>query len=113
MLGQPDAELRQTHEALSCLLLDDGAFESVLNAVFEHMDGNRDGRLDPVELETYIGEACKGMGLEAPQKAQVQGVFNQMDLNDDAAISRDELAIFLRHFFQEQVKFCALKLHRL
>lgn len=42
--GDDLAELKQTHENLSMLLTDDSAFESVLNAVFESMDVNRQAR---------------------------------------------------------------------
>ncbi|GIL65406.1 hypothetical protein Vafri_19158 [Volvox africanus] len=108
---EEELELRQTHEALSTILSDDGAFEAVLSTVFDNIDWKRDGTVDNQELERYIGDACEGMGLAAPMTGQVQGIFHQLDLNNDQAISREELAVFLRHFFQQQVKFCALKLH--
>lgn len=93
------------------LLTDDSAFESVLNAVFEAMDANRDGKLDMSELDTYVSAACHSLALAKPHPGQVQGIFRQLDLDNDREISRDELHTFLRHLFQEQVKFCALKLH--
>ncbi|KAG2489181.1 hypothetical protein HYH03_012407 [Edaphochlamys debaryana] len=111
MTKQEEAELRETHESLSVLLSDEGAFDAVLDAVFAKMDSNGDGQLDLNELESYLQGCCAGLGLAQPQPQQVQGVFKQLDLDNDRGISRDELAVFLRHFFQEQVKYCALKLH--
>ncbi|KXZ43542.1 hypothetical protein GPECTOR_87g404 [Gonium pectorale] len=108
--AEEEAELKETYEALTVLLSDDSAFDAVLNAVFENMDSNSDGQLDTEELEGYITQACSIWGLPQPQHAQVQGIFGQLDLNNDRTISRDELSVFLRHFFQEQVKCCALKL---
>ncbi|EFJ44516.1 hypothetical protein VOLCADRAFT_95224 [Volvox carteri f. nagariensis] len=108
---EEELELRQTHEALSIILSDDSAFEAVLNTVFEDIDFKLDGSVDNYELERYIGNACAGMGLAPPETGQIHGIFLHLDLNNDKAISREELAVFLRHFFQQQVKFCALKLH--
>ncbi|GLC36345.1 Lysophosphatidylcholine acyltransferase 2 [Pleodorina starrii] len=108
---EEEVELRQTHDALSIILSDDTAFEAVLNAVFKDIDQKGDGTLDNEELERYIGDACTGMGLPPPKNGQVHGIFHQLDLNNDQCISREELGVFLRHFFQQQVKFCALKLH--
>ncbi|KAG2426710.1 hypothetical protein HYH02_014750 [Chlamydomonas schloesseri] len=105
-----EKDLRTTQESLTILLSDDSAFESALNAIYEAIDSNGDGRLDAHELERYIGRACAKMGVDSPAPAQVAGVFNQLDLNNDHDISREELGVFLRHFFQEQVKYCALKL---
>ncbi|PNW80277.1 hypothetical protein CHLRE_08g385100v5 [Chlamydomonas reinhardtii] len=105
-----EEDLRTTQDSLTILLSDDSAFESALNAIYEAIDTNGDGRLDPSELERYIGRACAKMGVDGPAPAQVAGVFKQLDLNNDRDISREELSVFLRHFFQEQVKYCALKL---
>ena len=75
---EEEVELRQTHEALTTILSDDSAFEAVLLAVFKNIDSNQDGNLDTNELESYITEACEGMGLAAPQHAQILGIFHQL-----------------------------------
>ncbi|GFR45428.1 hypothetical protein Agub_g6807 [Astrephomene gubernaculifera] len=107
---EEEAELRYTYDALITLLSDDSAFDAVLHAVFTNIDSKRDGTLDHKELQRYIAETCEEMGLEAPHRSQCRGIFRQLDLNDDNAISTEELGVFLRHFFQEQVAICALKL---
>jgi hypothetical protein len=39
-----------------------------------------------------------------PSKEQIQHVFRHLDLNGDDAVNKEELAVFLRHLFKEQLK---------
>ena len=43
---------------------------------------------------------------------QVNHVFKHLDLNSDNSVSVDELAVFLRHLFSEQMKHTQEKLRK-
>lgn len=72
------------------------------------------GTLDTSELERYISGHAESMGVtETPTSEQVHSIFQHLDLNCDSKVSREELAVFLKHFFQQQLKQCELTLSRM
>lgn len=73
-----EAELKQTHQALSVLLSDATAFDAAVDGIFRCMDTSADDEVDAEELMAYVQEASAGLGLPRPQPGQVQGVFRQV-----------------------------------
>lgn len=108
---QSEADLHETLQSLKIILSDTVSFEKVVTSVFAGIDADSNNTLTLAELQNFLGGISGTMNLPAPEPAQVQGVFRQLDLNGDRGISRDELSVFLRHLFQEQVKFCQSRLH--
>lgn len=96
--------LEETIEALETILGDEDTFQKVVTSVFTNMDKNGNGFLEPKELGEFLGEVSRQVeGIEPPTSSQVFHVFKHLDLNSDHSISRDEMEVFLRHSFQQQL----------
>mmetsp|Transcript_26905 Transcript_26905/g.58739 ORF Transcript_26905/g.58739 Transcript_26905/m.58739 type:complete len:118 (-) Transcript_26905:709-1062(-) len=105
--------LQETYDALSTILKDPETFNQVVDTVFGNIDVNGNGSLEFKELNVFITAVCGQMGVnDPPNPDQVNHVFKHLDLNSDNNVSRDELAVFLQHLFNEQLKHTEEKLKR-
>ena len=58
--------------------------------------------------------ACPPAGVQnVPSPDQVKHVFKHLDLNSDSNVSKDELDVFLKHLFKEQLKHLDARLKKL
>eukprot|EP00798_Chlamydomonas_sp_ICE-L_P007718 gene7718-887_t len=90
--------LIETRDSLKAILGDEEAFQQVL---------------DIGELHKFIMGVCGDMGVQdSPNRDQVNHVFQHLDLNSDDEVSKDELSVFLRHLFNEQLKHTEEKLKK-
>mmetsp|Transcript_15553 Transcript_15553/g.26904 ORF Transcript_15553/g.26904 Transcript_15553/m.26904 type:complete len:134 (-) Transcript_15553:319-720(-) len=104
-------DLQHTFESLSIILEDTNVFNRVVDRVFEELDVDNNQSLDVAEFQGYIETTCKRLGVrEVPNHDQVVHVFKHLDLDNDLAVCKDELAVFLHHLFSEQRRACADKL---
>ena len=96
-------ELQETHKALDDLLKDEKSFAEVVTAMFTRIDKDGSGTLEVDEVEDFIFDICKEMGIkQSPDKACVRAIFEELDEDKSNNISKDELATFVKILFEEQ-----------
>ncbi len=92
-----------SYQILTQVLADNKMFAGVVNAVFTTLDKNGTGTLELGDLENFIAGVCREMGIdELPGKGMIQALFEELDEDQHTALSIDELARFLKIFFEEQ-----------
>ena len=75
-------------------LSDAGIMEEV-REIFKKLDKNIDDQLSLEEADGFIKEWCQRLGLST-EEAQVMSTFDDIDLNKDGFLSKDELFKFLK-----------------
>jgi Ca2+-binding EF-hand superfamily protein len=60
--------------------------------LFDRMDANRNGFLDPDEIRQMAASTASARGSSAPETADLKARRVRLDTNGDGAISRDEFA---------------------
>ena len=94
------SEIEQTLETLNILLNDEETFHHVCNALFNHIDKNKDGSLEKSEVTGFIDKICEDMGLEKKADDEtLDNVFKELDADGGGDVDPEELATFLRRIF--------------
>merc|ERR1740139_359956 len=99
------AEIEQTYLALRVILSDEATFHHVCHEVFATIDVNGDKSLEKKEVRNFVDNICLGMGMEEkPDDATIAEVFAELDEDGSNEISLDEMKVFLRKLFSNQLE---------
>jgi len=105
---------QETFESLQIVMSDEPTFQKLVDTVFRNMDANKSGTLDSKELTAFMVQVCDDMGIQdPPTSAQAYQVFKHLDLNGDNSVTRDELTVFLRHLFTEQMHQASVQIAKM
>ncbi len=100
-------EIQETYNALTQLLDDEESFGKVVKAVFNVIDKDNSGTIELNEIEDFIENVCKEMGINKnPDKNSIKEVFKELDEDHSNSIDEKELAKFLKILFGDQRAQC-------
>lgn len=88
-------------EALNAVLTSPEKFAELVDKTFEMIDTNKSGQIDPKELDHFLKEFVKALGLRAePDPDNVDKFFKEFDQNKNGEISKEELEKALQMLMQ-------------
>ena len=94
---------------LTDVLIDKEKFEEIQLSIFDAIDTDNSGSLDVKEVKEFVANLLKGITHESSEgSADVlerhKIVFALLEDNESGEITQDDLDMFLRALFKEQIK---------